>query len=202
MAAARFCQLHIAADHRDMQRPWINYFMGNSTTAAETFWTGKPTVESWYCCIPNGKIERPVCHLCFTISVQIKSSENSCEIPMVVSPSYRGFHLCYLGVSRHLRRGTSSRVVARRAFGRFWDGQRRSMWDGFAHRLDLPKCVFWDKLPTSKLAKIGIMLVGIVQLPRESQVHSKVCHFMDAFHLWESNPVTKVSDEMRLHLKK
>ena len=88
MAAARFCQLHIAADHRDMQRPWINYFMGNSTTAAETFSTGKPTVESWYCCIPNGKIARAVCHLCFTISVQIKSSGNSCKIPMVVSPSY------------------------------------------------------------------------------------------------------------------
>ena len=191
MAAARFCQLHIAADHRDMQRPWINYFMGNSTTAAETFWTGKPTVESWYCCIPNSKMERPVCHLCFTISVQIKSSENSCKIPMVVSPSYRGFHLCYLGVSRHLRRGTSSRVVGRRAFGRFWDGQRRSMWDGFAHRLDLPNCVFWDRLPTSKLAKIGIMLVRIVQLPR------KVKCILKSVTLWahsicgKFNPVTK-----------
>ena len=39
MAPAPFCQLHIAADHRDMQRPWINYFKGNSRTAAETFWT-------------------------------------------------------------------------------------------------------------------------------------------------------------------
>ena len=38
MAAARFCQPHIAADHRDMQRPWINYFMGNSATAVHCRW--------------------------------------------------------------------------------------------------------------------------------------------------------------------
>ena len=50
MAPGPFCQLHIAADHRDMQRPRINYFMGNSRTAAETFWTTwkwKQGVESW-----------------------------------------------------------------------------------------------------------------------------------------------------------
>ena len=34
-------------------------------------------------------------------------------------------------------------VVGRRAFGRFWHGQRR----GFAHRLHLPKYVFSDMLP-------------------------------------------------------
>ena len=141
--------------------------------------------------VPNSKMERPVCHLCFTISVQIKSSENSCKIPMVVSPSYHGFHLCYLGVSRHLRRGTSSRVVGRRAFGRFWDGQRRSMWDGFTHRLDLPNCVFWDRLPTSKLAKIGIMLVRIVQLPRKVKCILKSVTLWAHFICGKFNPVTK-----------
>ena len=37
MARAPFCQPHIAADHRDMQRLWINYFTGNRTSAAEFF---------------------------------------------------------------------------------------------------------------------------------------------------------------------
>ena len=43
-----FVRLHIAADHRDMQRAWINYLMGNSRTAAETFstaWKWKPGVD-------------------------------------------------------------------------------------------------------------------------------------------------------------
>ena len=34
MAGAPFCQPHIAADHRDMQRLWINYFTGNRTSPA------------------------------------------------------------------------------------------------------------------------------------------------------------------------
>ena len=39
MAGAPFCQPHIAADHRDMQRLWINYFTGNRTSAAEFFFS-------------------------------------------------------------------------------------------------------------------------------------------------------------------
>ena len=34
---APFCQPHIAADHRDMQRLWINYFTGNRTSPAVFF---------------------------------------------------------------------------------------------------------------------------------------------------------------------
>ena len=37
MAGAPFCQPHIAADHRDMQRLWINYFTGNRTSPAGFF---------------------------------------------------------------------------------------------------------------------------------------------------------------------
>ena len=66
------------------------------------------------------------------------------------------------------------------------------MWDGFTHRLDLAKYVFSDMLPPSKLAKIGV-LVWILQLPWESQVHSEICHSMGTFYWGEG-------DLINLHL--
>ena len=75
-----------------------------------------------------------------TISVGIKPSENSCKIPMLVSLSYLWLPSL---LSRCERAFDIFTVAGRRAFGRFWHGQRR----GFAHRLHLPKYVFSDMLP-------------------------------------------------------
>ena len=82
-------------------------------------------------------------YLLCIISVRIKASGNSCEIPMAVSTSYPRLlsPLSWCGEAFATRNIFTDGKF--RAFERFWHGQRRNMWDSFTLRFNLiwVKCI-------------------------------------------------------------